>query len=139
MWNVTFFHLGTLAFGSLVLAVVRMIRVILEYVERKVKYFNNDCARFVKFLLQNFRITLFRFLLSCCKCCLWCLERFLRAINHHAYIICAIKVPCYSSTHAILSPSYFPEYQLLLLCQVRLQPVDAEHGEGGGAGQVVNN
>ena len=50
MWNVTFFHLGTLAFGSLVLAVVRMIRVILEYVERKVKYFNDDCARFVKFL-----------------------------------------------------------------------------------------
>ena len=46
MWNVTVFHLGTLAFGSLVMTVVRMVRVILEYVERKVKYFNNDFARF---------------------------------------------------------------------------------------------
>ena len=46
MWNVTVFHLGTLAFGSLVMAFVRMVRVILEYVERKVKYFNNDFARF---------------------------------------------------------------------------------------------
>ena len=47
--SVAAFHLGTLAFGSLVLAVVRMLRVILEYVERKGKYFNNDLARFVHF------------------------------------------------------------------------------------------
>ena len=101
MWNVTVFHLGTLAFGSLVLAFVRMVRVILEYVERKVKYFNNDCARFVRFINQGFKIINFRCLLSCCKCCLWCLERFLRFINRNAYIMCAIKVPCYYSKHVI--------------------------------------
>ena len=27
-----------------------------------------------------------------CKCCLWCLEKFMRFINRNAYIVCAIKV-----------------------------------------------
>ena len=26
-----------------------------------------------------------------CKCCLWCLEKFMRFINRNAYIMCAIK------------------------------------------------
>ncbi|CAF1540229.1 unnamed protein product, partial [Rotaria sordida] len=31
------FHLGTIAFGSLIIAIVKLIRVLLEYVEKKVK------------------------------------------------------------------------------------------------------
>ena len=27
-----------------------------------------------------------------CKCCLWCLEKFMRFINRNAYIVCAMKV-----------------------------------------------
>jgi hypothetical protein len=45
MWHATLFHLGTVAFGSLILAIIRMIRTILEYVESKCKQFNNDLTR----------------------------------------------------------------------------------------------
>jgi len=76
LWNATVFHLGTVAFGSLVIAIIRMIRTILEYVERKLKRFNNDLTKC---------------LLCACKCCLWCLEKFMRFINRNAYIMCAIK------------------------------------------------
>merc|ERR1719273_231311 len=53
-----------------------MIRTILEYVEKKLKKFNNDLTKC---------------LLCACKCCLWCLEKFMRFINRNAYIMCAIK------------------------------------------------
>jgi len=76
MWNASVFHLGTVAFGSLIIAIIRMIRTILEYIERKCKKFNNDLTRC---------------LIWCCKCCLWCLEKFMRFINRNAYIMCAIK------------------------------------------------
>ena len=45
IWNATVFHLGTVAFGSLVIAIIRMIRTILEYVEKKLKMFNNDLTK----------------------------------------------------------------------------------------------
>ena len=118
MWNVTVFHLGTLAFGSLVMTVVRMVRVILEYVERKVKYFNNDFARFTmnRYLCRDFSFFYFRCLLSCCKCCLWCLEKFLRFINRNAYIMCTIKVACDQAVLEISFLRNFSEHQLLFLC-----------------------
>jgi len=76
MWNATVFHLGTVAFGSLLIAIIRMIRTMLEYIERKCKRFNNDLTRC---------------LIWTCKCCLWCLEKFMRFINRNAYIMCAVK------------------------------------------------
>jgi len=76
IWNATVFHLGTIAFGSLIIAIIRMIRTILEYIEKKCKKFNNDLTKC---------------LLKCCQCCLWCLEKFMRFINRNAYIMCAIK------------------------------------------------
>ena len=46
MFNpVQVFHLGTIAFGSLILAIIRTIRTILEYAEKKCKKFNNDLTR----------------------------------------------------------------------------------------------
>ena len=62
------FHLGTIAFGSLVLSFVRMLRVLLEWVEDKVKEHGADNA-------------LMKCVMCCCKCCLWCLEKFIRFIN----------------------------------------------------------
>ena len=85
--NTLTFHLGTLAFGSLVIAIIRFIRTILEYVEKKLKAFNNDLTRCF---------------LCLCKCCLWCLENFMRFINRNAYIMCAMKSTnfCVSSKDA---------------------------------------
>ena len=55
-----------------------MIRTIVEYIEKKTKRWNNnDLAKCV---------------ICFCKCCLWCLEKFMRFINRNAYIMCAVKV-----------------------------------------------
>ncbi|KAG4077520.1 hypothetical protein HA402_002947 [Bradysia odoriphaga] len=69
------YHLGTLAFGSLIVAICRMIRVGLEYLDHKLKKYDNA---FVKAIL------------CCMKCFFWCLEKFLKFINKNAYIMCAI-------------------------------------------------
>ena len=36
------YHIGTLAFGSLIIAIIRMIRVLIEYIEEKLKEHNQD-------------------------------------------------------------------------------------------------
>ncbi|XP_078524684.1 choline transporter-like protein 5 isoform X2 [Lissotriton helveticus] len=69
------YHTGSLAFGSLILAIVQMIRIILEYLDHKLKASHNAFARF---------------LLCCLKCCFWCLEKFIKFINRNAYIMIAI-------------------------------------------------
>ena len=76
IFNTFVFHLGTVAFGSLIIAIIKMLRTILSYVEDKLKKYNNDLTRC---------------LICMCKCCLWCLEKFMKFINRNAYIVCAIK------------------------------------------------
>ncbi|XP_073332474.1 choline transporter-like protein 5-B [Pagrus major] len=78
------YHTGSLAFGSLILAVVQMARIVLEYLDHKLKGSQNACARF---------------LFCCLKCCFYCLERFIKFINRNAYIMIAIygKSFCTSS------------------------------------------
>ena len=44
---VQIYHLGTVAFGSLILAIIRTIKTILEYIEKKCKKFNNDLTKWV--------------------------------------------------------------------------------------------
>ncbi|XP_058267213.1 choline transporter-like protein 2 isoform X2 [Hemibagrus wyckioides] len=69
------YHTGSLAFGSLILAIVQVIRVLLEYLDHKLKVAQNKFAKF---------------LLCCLKCCFWCLEKFIKFINRNAYIMVAI-------------------------------------------------
>ncbi|XP_062840986.1 choline transporter-like protein 2 isoform X4 [Trichomycterus rosablanca] len=69
------YHTGSLAFGSLILAIVQLIRVLLEYLDHKLKGVENKFAKF---------------LLCCLKCCFWCLEKFIKFINRNAYIMVAI-------------------------------------------------
>jgi len=71
-----FFHLGTIAFGSLIIGIIRFIQAILNRIEKTLNRHNNDLTKC---------------LLCVCKCCLWCLEKFMRFINRNAYIMCAIK------------------------------------------------
>ncbi|XP_022247260.1 choline transporter-like protein 2 [Limulus polyphemus] len=74
-WRCTRYHLGSVAFGSLIIAIVRMIRVMLEYIDNKLKKYDNQVTKA---------------LLWCCKCCFWCLEKFLKFINKNAYIMIAV-------------------------------------------------
>ncbi|XP_055909374.1 choline transporter-like 2 isoform X2 [Eupeodes corollae] len=69
------YHLGTVALGAFILTICRFIRVVLEYIDQKLKKFDNSVTRGI---------------LCCMKCFFWCLENFLRFINKNAYIMCAI-------------------------------------------------
>ncbi|GLH00595.1 Ctl2 [Gryllus bimaculatus] len=69
------YHIGTLAFGSLILAICRLIRVTLEYIDAHLRKYDNG---FVKCVM------------CCFKCFFWCLEKFIKFINRNAYIMCAI-------------------------------------------------
>ncbi|CAH4015503.1 unnamed protein product [Pieris brassicae] len=75
IYRVLRYHLGTVAFGALIIAIVRVIRVILEYLDRKLKKFDNPFTRCI---------------MCFCKCFFWCLENFLKFINKNAYIMCAV-------------------------------------------------
>lgn len=81
------YHLGSLAFGSLLIAIVRMFRVLLEYMDYKLRGAENTIARFC---------------LKCLRCFFWCLEKFLKFLNKNAYIMIAIygKSFCTSAKHA---------------------------------------
>ncbi|KAM9384646.1 choline transporter-like protein 4 [Pholidichthys leucotaenia] len=81
------YHVGSLAFGSLILTLVQIVRIILEYIDHKTKSSQNAIARFI---------------LCCMKCCLWCLEKFIKFLNRNAYIMIAIygKNFCVSAKNA---------------------------------------
>nr|XP_034302606.1 choline transporter-like protein 2 isoform X2 [Crassostrea gigas] len=69
------YHFGSLAFGSLIIAIIQMIRVALEYLDHKLKGSENRLAKFF---------------LKCLKCCFWCLEKFMKFLNRNAYILIAV-------------------------------------------------
>nr|DBA20511.1 TPA: hypothetical protein GDO54_017283 [Pyxicephalus adspersus] len=81
------YHTGSLAFGSLILTIVQIIRIILEYLDHKLKGAQNPCTRF---------------LMCCLKCCFWCLEKFIKFLNRNAYIMIAVygKNFCVSAKNA---------------------------------------
>ncbi|CAG5126557.1 unnamed protein product, partial [Candidula unifasciata] len=70
------YHLGSLAFGSLLIAIVQLIRTFLEYLDHKLKGSENPVAKFF---------------LKCLKCCFWCLEKILKFICKNAYIMIAVS------------------------------------------------
>ncbi|KAH7699097.1 Protein CHTL-1 b [Aphelenchoides avenae] len=69
------FHLGTLAFGSLVLAIVKFLQVILDFAYSKLKGATNPVTKGIYMALS---------------CLFWCLETFLKFLSRNAYIITAI-------------------------------------------------
>ncbi|XP_049891179.1 choline transporter-like protein 4 [Epinephelus moara] len=83
------YHVGSLAFGALILTLVQLVRIILEYIDHKTRAAQNACARFI---------------LCCMKCCLWCLEKFIKFLNRNAYIMIAIygKNFCVSAKNAFM-------------------------------------
>ncbi|KAH8851205.1 Choline transporter-like protein 2 [Schistosoma japonicum] len=70
-----FYHSGSLAFGSFLIALLQWLRSVLEYLHIKLKKANNPIAAFF---------------LKCFSCCFWLLEKCLRFINRNAFIMIAI-------------------------------------------------
>uniref|UniRef100_A0A4W4GLY1 Choline transporter-like protein n=1 Tax=Electrophorus electricus TaxID=8005 RepID=A0A4W4GLY1_ELEEL len=87
------YHVGSLAFGALILTIVQIIRIILEYIDHKCRAAQNCCVRFI---------------LCCLKCCFWCLEKFIKFLNRNAYIMIAIygKNFCVSAKNAVVFGAY---------------------------------
>ncbi|XP_012944944.1 choline transporter-like protein 4 [Aplysia californica] len=86
-WRSFRYHLGSLAFGSLLIAIVQVIRTMLEYLDSKLKASENPVAKFF---------------MKCLKCCFWCLEKFLRFLCKNAFIMMAVygKNFCVSAKRA---------------------------------------
>jgi len=74
-WTGWRYHAGTAAVGSLLIAIVRLIRAMVSWVQKKAEALDNKLGQA---------------LLCCCQCCLWCFEKVLRFLNKNAYIQTAI-------------------------------------------------
>lgn len=70
-WN----HLGTAAFGSLIIAIIQTIRAIISYFERQFKKSKNKVMEYLLCVIQ---------------CCMWCVEKCMKFLNKNAYIQTAI-------------------------------------------------
>ncbi|KYQ91635.1 solute carrier family 44 protein member 2 [Tieghemostelium lacteum] len=69
------YHLGSLAFGSLILAIIQFIRWVLRYLEKKFKGKE-----------ENFAV----FIVKCLNCIFGCFERFIKFLDKNAYIMISI-------------------------------------------------
>lgn len=65
------YHLGTVAFGALIIGIVRLVRAILSFIQNHLKHYDNSCVKGI---------------LWCCQCCLWCFECALKFLTRNAYI-----------------------------------------------------
>jgi hypothetical protein len=72
-WWTLRYNLGSILFGSFIIAVVWTIRIIFEYIERKMKQNNGQMAPALQWVLKGIR------------CCLDCCHRFIKYVNKNAY------------------------------------------------------
>ena len=73
--DVCWYHAGTAAYGSLIIAIIQIIRAVIMKMQKEAKKAENKIAQCV---------------LCCCQCCFWCLETCMKFINKNAYIQTAI-------------------------------------------------
>merc|ERR1711935_116985 len=66
------YHLGTAAFGSLIIAIVQMIRLALEYIDQQTKELQDG----------NFMMKL---CMKCVKVCMWCFEKSVKFVSGFAF------------------------------------------------------
>ncbi|KAL7840937.1 hypothetical protein AOLI_G00262600 [Acnodon oligacanthus] len=69
------YHVGSMAFGAVILTLFQFPRIFLEYLDHKLRDCQNSCCRFVKMSL---------------KCCFWFLHKFLKFVNRNTYIMMAV-------------------------------------------------
>lgn len=74
-----FYHIGTIAFGAFLLALVWAVQIILEYIYKKVKEAQGDKSGSLTWIV------------NCCRCCAQCFERIIKYINKHAYVETVLK------------------------------------------------
>lgn len=90
-WWVFRYHLGSIAFGSFLIALVQFIRIIFEYYKNQIEKLNKGNP-------------VVKAILFCTSYCLACFERFIKFISKNAYIQIAItgKNFCASAWNAFI-------------------------------------
>lgn len=78
MKNTFVYHLGSIAFGSLIIAIIQFIRFVLEYLDKKTRAIQQE-SKWAEWAM------------CCVKCCVWCLEKIVTFINRNAYIVIGLK------------------------------------------------
>jgi choline transporter-like protein 2/4/5 len=71
------YHLGSIAFGAFLIAVIQFIRAIFAYLDEKSK----------KLQQTNIAVKIF---FKVVQCCLWCFEKCMKYINRNSYIMTAM-------------------------------------------------
>jgi len=69
------YHAGTAAFGSIIIAIIKTIRTFIAQLQKQAKKSGNKIAQV---------------LLCCVQCCMWCFEKCMKFVNRNAYIQTAI-------------------------------------------------
>ena len=72
------YHMGSVAMGAFIIAVIQLARAILAYLDRKSK-------------TAQKKNKLIKALFCMIQCCLWCFEKCVKYISKNAYIVIAIK------------------------------------------------
>ncbi|VDM74441.1 unnamed protein product [Strongylus vulgaris] len=72
---VILYNLGSLAFGSLIIAIIKVVRVILDYLDKK---------------MATTKSAVMKSILSALKCCFWCMEVFFKFLTKNAFIMMAV-------------------------------------------------
>jgi choline transporter-like protein 2/4/5 len=88
--HATWYHAGTAAFGSFIIAVIKIIKAILMYIQRKCE---NAIDATGDGPVQRMQKKIARVVFFCFQCCIWCLEKCMKFINKEAYIQTAIFGP----------------------------------------------
>ena len=76
-WRVLRFHVGSLAFGALLITLIRILRAIIKYIEKKTMAKSNG---------------LLRCIFGCVECCLKCCECVFNRINKEGFIFTTMYV-----------------------------------------------
>mmetsp|Transcript_12770 Transcript_12770/g.32197 ORF Transcript_12770/g.32197 Transcript_12770/m.32197 type:complete len:969 (-) Transcript_12770:8-2914(-) len=69
------YHVGSVLFGSFIVALVQFIRYLMKYFEKQAE-------------AQKNRIMVY--ILKCVQCCIWCFEKCIKFLNKNAYIQIAL-------------------------------------------------
>ena len=101
------YHMGTIAFGSLIIAIIQFIRIVVNYFAMKAKGIKeNDVAKCILCVLN---------------CCLACFERIVQVISKNAYILM-----CITSDNFINSALTATDYLLQNTVTIAILEVIAE-------------
>jgi choline transporter-like protein 2/4/5 len=70
------YHLGSIALGAFIIALIQFVRVVLEYIDKKTRT-----------LQQQNKVA--QWAMCIVRCLMWCLEKIVAFINRNAYILVA--------------------------------------------------